>query len=105
MLELPSNPGKFIQSRAIIGQDGYVHAAVRNNSPVAVGGIRVKVEYIDTYGKLREFGMTFRQTFKAAESAVLPTKIRDIADLNELQRRVRVTVIGARVVEESRQKK
>ena len=100
MLELPSNPGKFIQSRAIIGQDGYVHAAVRNNSPVAVGGIRVKVEYIDTNGKLREFGMTFRQTFETAESAVLPTKIRDIADSNELQRRVRVTVIGAKAVEE-----
>jgi len=100
LLELPSNPGKYIQSKAALGQDGYVNAAVRNNSPVTVGDIRVKVEYIDSNGKLCEFTMTFRQTFKSGKWAALPTKIRDIADSNELQRRVRVTVIDARVVEE-----
>ena len=100
LLELPSNPGKFIQTRATLGREGKVYAAVRNNSPVRIGGIRLKVEYINSNDKLREFTMTFRQAFKPTESAALPTKIRDIADANDLQRRVRLTVIGAKVLEE-----
>jgi predicted Zn-dependent protease len=103
LLELPSNPGKYIQSKAALGQDGYVNAAVRNNSPVTVSGVRVKVEYIDSSGQIREFSMNFRKTLKAGEWTALPTKIRDITDAKELSRRVRVTVISARIVEDQKQ--
>ena len=65
----------------------------------------MKVEYVDPNGKLREFTMTFNQTFKSGERAALPTKIRNIAGSSELQRRVRVTVIEARVVEEQSQQR
>lgn len=99
VLEMPSNPGKYIQSKAAIAQDGYVNAAVRNNSPVTVNGIRIKVEYINASGQLRESSINFRKTLAPGEWTALPTKISDIADSKELSRRVRVTVIGARVVE------
>jgi tetratricopeptide (TPR) repeat protein len=102
LLELPSNPGKYIQSKAVMGEGNYVNAAVRNNSPVTVNGIRVKVEYIDANGQLRESSMNFRKTLGPGEWTALPTKIRDIADSNELARRVRVTVIGAKIVEEQK---
>jgi len=100
LLEMPSNPGKYIQSKAAIGQDGYIHAAVRNNSPVTVNGIRVKVEYIDPQGQLREFSVNFRKTLGPGEWTSRPTKIRDITEARDLARRVRVTVMSARVVKD-----
>lgn len=102
LLELPSNPGKYIQSKAALGEGNYVNAAVRNNSPVTVNGIRVKVEYINANGQLREFSMNFRKTLGPGEWTALPTKIRDITDSNELARRVRVTVMSARIVEDQK---
>lgn len=102
LLELPSNPGKYIQSKAALGEGNYVHAAVRNSSPVTVNGIRVKVEYINANGQLREFSMNFNKTLGPGEWTALPTKIRDIPDTSELARRVRVTVIGAKIVEDKK---
>jgi predicted Zn-dependent protease len=100
LLELPSNPGKYIQSKAALGEGNYVYAAVRNNSPVTVDRIRVKVEYIDANGQLREFSMNFGKTLGAGEWTALPTKISDIVNTKELARRVRVTVMSARIVED-----
>ena len=99
LLELPSNPGKYVQSKAAVAQDGYVNAAVRNNSPLTINGIRVKVEYINANGQFRESSINFRKTLGPGEWAALPTKIRDITDAKELSRRVRVTVMSAKVVE------
>lgn len=99
-LELPSNPGKYIQSQAQLGKDSYVNAAVRNNSPVTVSSIGVKVEYIDAGGQVRALSMSFRETLEPGEWTALPTKIHDIANANELARRVRVTVMSARIVED-----
>ncbi|MCP4045696.1 MAG: M48 family metalloprotease [Gammaproteobacteria bacterium] len=102
LLELPSNPGKYIESKAALAEGNYVQAAVRNNSPVTVNGIRVKVEYINSNGQLREFSMNFRKTLGPGEWTALPTKIRDIVDANELARRVRVTVTGAKIVKDKK---
>ncbi len=98
LLELPTNPGKYIQSKAAVAQDGFVNAAVRNNSAVTINGIRVKVEYITTNGQLNESSMRFRKTLGPGEWTALPTRINDIADARELARRVRVTVISASVL-------
>ena len=104
-LEMPSNPGIYIQSKAAIAQDGYVNAAVRNNSPVTVSGIRVKVEYINANGQLRESSIRFRKTLGPGDWTALPTSIRDIADSRELSRRVRVTVVGAEVVNDQKDRR
>lgn len=100
LLELPSNPGKYIQTKAVLEQNGTVSAAVRNNSPVAVRAITVKVEYVDANGKVREFTQNIRKTLNPGEQDSKATNIRDISDTNELGKRVRVTVISAKIVEE-----
>ncbi len=100
LLELPSNPGKYIDGKAALAQDGFVHAAVRNNSSVTVSGIKVKVEYINAEGNLREYAMDLGKTLGPGEWTSSPTSIRDIKGSNELARRVRVTVTGARIVED-----
>ncbi len=55
LLDMPNNPGEYIQTGAFLGQNGTVGAAVLNDSPVAVRAIVVKVEYIDNNGQLRTF--------------------------------------------------
>jgi len=99
LLELPGNPGKYIQAKAVLAQDGTVLAAVKNNAPLTVTNIRLKVEYIDASGQLREFSRSIRETLNTGELAAAPTQISDISDVNELTRRVRVTVLSAKVVE------
>ena len=100
LLELPGNPGKYIQTKAALGQDGFVNAAVRNNSPVTVNRIKLKVEYIDANGQHRQMSMNVRKTLKPGQWTALPTKINDITGTSELARRVRVTVTSARIVDE-----
>jgi len=99
IIDMPRNPGKYIQTKAVLGQDGRVGAAVRNNSPVKVKNITLRVEYIDGNGKIREFSQDVGQRLDPGEQTAMNTRIRDIADVNELARRVRVTVVGAKVVE------
>jgi len=99
LIDLPQNPGKYIQTRAVLEQDGRVRVAVRNNSPVTVRNITLKVEYVDANGKFREFSRSLNQRLAPGEQSAVGTEIRDITDTNDLARRVRVTVVGARVVE------
>lgn len=99
LLELPGNPGKYIQSQAVLGRNGAVSAAVRNNAPVRVNNITLKVEYIDINGKLRQFSQTVFKALNAGEQAAVSTNIRDIRDTDELARRVRVTVLSANVAD------
>lgn len=99
LIDMPRNPAKCIQTRAVIGRNGRVSAAVRNNSPVVVRNIKLKVEYIDANEKYREYSYIIKQRLRPGEQAATGTGIRDIADANELGRRVRVTVVGAGVVD------
>ncbi len=99
LIDMPRNPGKYIQTKAVLGQDGRVSAAVRNNSPVKVKNIALRVEYIDADGKRREYSKRIDQRLAPGEQAATGTRIRDIADTNDLARRVRVTVTGAEVTE------
>lgn len=97
LMELPDNPGKYIQTKAVLGQNGTVSVAVRNNAPVTVSDITLKVEYINAKGKLSQFSLGIPGVLNPGEQTAAATEIRDIADDNELARRVRVSVVGAKV--------
>jgi predicted Zn-dependent protease len=99
LIDLPANPGKYIQAAAVLGQNGKVGAAVRNNSPVTVKNITLKVEYIDANGKYRDYQQSIDQKLATGEQTAVATNIDNIADTNELARRVRVSVVAAKVVE------
>ena len=99
LLEMPKNPGKYIQTKAFLDQDGTVGVAVRNNSQVTVNGIRVKLEYIDSNGQLREFIQSFNKRLAEGEQDAVATRIRGFSDAYELSRRVRVSVIRAQIAD------
>ena len=88
----------FVQT-AVLEQNGSVKAAVRNNSPVTIKNITLKVEYIDGNGKFREFSRKVDRRLSPGEQDAVRIGIRDIADDNELAKRVRVTVVGAKTTE------
>lgn len=96
-LELPTNPGKYIQTEALLGQDGTLNIALRNNAPLAVNRIILKVEYIDNSGQLRQFSRHLSNLLKAGSQATIYTPVRDITAAAELSERVRITVLRAQV--------
>jgi predicted Zn-dependent protease len=99
LLDLPANPGKYIQAGAVLGQNGVVSAAVKNNSPLTVNAITLKVEYINAQGKLLEFSQNVHGALGSGEQTAVVTRIRGISDTDELARRVRVSVMSAGVSE------
>jgi hypothetical protein len=99
LLELPENPGKYIKSAAVLGQDGAVGAGVRNDAPVNVRDVRLKVEYIDASGQVRQLSRNIDRTLAPGDQAVVRTGISGISNTTELARRVRVTVLSAQVAE------
>ena len=99
LLELPGNPGKYIKSGALLGQNGAVGAAALNNSPINVRAIRLKVEYIDSNGQIRQLSKGIRKTLAPGEQAAVATGLSGFANANDLARRVRVTVISAEIAE------
>lgn len=100
LLDMPNNPGKYIQTQALLGQNGSVGAAVRNNSPITASAIVLKVEYIDDNGHLRAFSKNVRKTLQPGEQTRVATGLSGIPDTNQLARRVRVTVISAKAVQQ-----
>ena len=97
LMELPQNPGKYIQTKAVLGQNGTVGAAILNQSPVTIDRIRLKVEYIDANGQLREFTHSVKEALAAGQQTAVSIGLRGIADQNELTQRVRITILAAQV--------
>ncbi len=55
-LDLPSNPGKYIQARGGLDNSGQLVVEVANPTRVAVADVLVAVRYADSQGVVREFG-------------------------------------------------
>jgi len=53
-LDLPSNPGKYIATKAQLNSDGTLAVLIKNNTPKNVGNITLKVIYLDSNGRQRE---------------------------------------------------
>ena len=70
-----------------------------NGSPVTVKNITLKVEHIDVNGKLREFSRSIERRLEPGQQDTVGTGIQDIPDTSELGRRVRVTVVAAKIQE------
>ncbi len=97
LIELPRNPGKYIQTGAVLAQNGNVAAVALNNAPITLNNIRLKVEYYDANGRLQQFSRYVRGSLGPGEQTAVPTNIRDILDSDELANRVQVTVLSAQV--------
>ncbi len=99
-LELPTNPGKFIQTETLLGRDGSLNIVLLNNAPLSVNRIILKIEYIDNDDQLQQFSRHLSNLLKAGSQTTIYTPVRDITDADELSGRVRITVLRAQVASE-----
>ena len=60
-LDLPNNPGKYIQARGGLDNSGQLVVEVANPTRVTVTDIVVTVRYADAQGAIRELGRRVAQ--------------------------------------------
>jgi predicted Zn-dependent protease len=60
-LDLPANPGKYIQARGGLDNSGQLIVEVGNATRVTVGDVVVAVRYADSQGRIREVGRRIGQ--------------------------------------------
>ena len=97
-LDLPDNPAKYITARAGLDRLAYIVVEVTNKTPLPVGNILLRFGYHDTRGVMRTATRQVRVTIPAGKSFRTNTGLGPVT-VSEALRKIRVEVIGGRVVE------
>lgn len=96
LLDLQNNPSKYIGSRAAIDRDNQVWIQFGNLTQVPIGNIVISYAWLDSQGQTREGQKTYRGPLAGGAQEQFALGFT-LPDANELNRRVRVEVTGARV--------
>ncbi len=91
-LDLPSNPGKYIQARGGLDNQGQLIVEVANPTGVAVTDIVVAVRYADAQGAIRQLGRRINQ-LPAGQATRIATGLGPFTSTQQFQ----VAVAGARI--------
>ncbi|MFZ2508170.1 MAG: tetratricopeptide repeat protein, partial [Steroidobacteraceae bacterium] len=94
-LELPGNPEKYLQKQAALDAGGKLIVAIANGTRVPVTGLVISVQYLDSDGRPREFRRELSGPLAAGQQTQIATGLGPFQ--NDSQ--VRVSIVGARVVE------
>jgi beta-barrel assembly-enhancing protease len=93
-LDLPSNPGKYIQARGGIDNSGQLVVEVANPTRVAVTDVLVAVRYADSQGAIRELGRRVNE-LPAGQAMRFATGLGPFTSAQQFE----VGVTGARVAQ------
>lgn len=91
-LDLPSNPGRYIQARGGLDNSGQLIVEVANSTPVAVRDVLVTVRYADAQGAIREVARRINE-LPAGQATRFATGLGPFTSTQQFQ----VGVTGARV--------
>ncbi|MBT8137271.1 MAG: M48 family metalloprotease [Gammaproteobacteria bacterium] len=99
-LDLPTNPGQYVQTRLQVDAQGRVGVAVGNASPVAISDVEVLVSVLDPTGSRIQQSRPFRinRVIGANQQLVIDTGLGPVTDQEQL-RRIRVEVQQAAIAE------
>jgi len=78
-LELPSQPGSYIASACGDDGSGQVVIQVRNETPVPVTGVQVRIQYVDSSGAQRQRSQSFAGVIAAGKVASVRTGLAPYA--------------------------
>lgn len=98
LMDLPSNPSRYIGSRAAVDNTNNVWVQFGNLTDVPMKNIQISYAWLDEQGRTREGTTSYRGPLKAREQGQIKLGIR-LNNPNELTQRVRVTVTSASVAE------
>ena len=98
LLELDDAPHKYIASQTFVGQDGYLHVAVKNRTSFPVKSVRVELVEMANANTIKQ-SKTLRRSLslKPLEQTEFSTGIGPFEDIRTAQR-FRCRVVGARAV-------
>ncbi|MGI9222122.1 MAG: M48 family metalloprotease [Woeseiaceae bacterium] len=93
-LQIADQPEKYVSKQCAAGSNGNVVVAVRNEAAVAITGVRVQLDYSDSYGNTRRELIDIGKRIEAGQVAQKDTGIRVVEGT-----RCDVQVIAARVAD------
>jgi len=91
-LDLPNNPGKYVQARGGLDNSGQLVVEVANPTRVAMTDVLVAVRYADSQGAVREFGRRINE-LPAGQATRFATGLGPFTSSQQFE----VGVAGARV--------
>ena len=68
-----NNPGNYIARRCDAGSDGNLVVSVKNETGVRVTGVRIAVEYTDSYGRAQQRGYKLGRMLDPGQIASINT--------------------------------
>lgn len=90
------NPGAYLQVGAALHNSGNAVALVRNQAPVAMTDVRLRIEHISPEGRRGESFETIRGSVPPGETLTIALQLGRFASAADLNQRLRVTLAGAR---------
>ncbi|MEE9570264.1 MAG: hypothetical protein V3W02_01060, partial [Gammaproteobacteria bacterium] len=93
-LDLPQNPGRYLQLATYTDSQGQLIIQVGNPTGVAVTDLGLVIRYVDSQGGIRQVDRTLNQTFQPGAGTRLATGLGPFVDPTAYQ----VEIQTARVV-------
>ncbi len=94
-LDLPQNPSKYVQVRTGLDAGGMLVVAIGNPSGVALTGIGIAIQYVDSQGRARDVSRSLNGTLAAGQQAQVATGLGPFQSADQF----RVAVTAARIAE------
>jgi len=94
-LDLPTNPGKYLEARHQVDGDGRLRVQLRNRTPRNLGNIALQIVFPNAQGRAQRVTRRINGSVPGSQSQIIDIPIRVNPKLAE---NVRVNVVAAKVV-------
>jgi hypothetical protein len=94
-LDLPENPGKYVQVQSGIDANGMLVVALGNPSDVALAGIEFAVQYVDAQGRTQQVRRKLDGRLGAGQQRQVATGLGPFQSANQFK----VALASARIAE------
>lgn len=94
-LDLPSNPGEYVQARAGLDSNGQLLVQIGNTTKVNLNRIALQIRYVTSDGGIKTLNRRLNGTLAAGQATRVETGLGPFAAANQYE----VTVTGAQVAE------
>lgn len=97
-LDMPYNPGQYVQAKIGLSQDQFPMAKIVNATPLSVKNIRLRIRLRDASGQVREMSRFIQQTISPQKAVAIQLGLNRIDDPAMLKSIV-VDVVSAEIAE------
>ncbi len=97
-MDLPSNPSRYVASKAMVDKSNRVWAAIGNQSGVAIRDIEISFAWLDERNQTRQSKVMYRGPLASGKQDSIQLGIQ-LNSPEELSQRVKVGVTAARIAE------